>query len=401
MHQVRTIAPDITYLGVSDRRIALFENAFPVPRGVSYNSYLVADDDKTVLLDTVDKSVGERFFENLAFALQGRALDYVIVSHMEPDHCATLEELVLRYPAVRLLCSQKAAQMLGQFFSDAVSSRATVMREGETLKTGRHEFAFYMAPMVHWPEVMMTFDRADGTLYSADAFGSFGAINGNLFADEVNFERDWLDDARRYYTNIVGKYGVPVQTALKKALTLDIKRICPLHGLIWRENIGWYVEKYQRWSTYEPEDKAVVIFYASVYGHTECAADTLAAALADRGVKNIQLYDVSVTHPSYLVAEAFRAQCLVFAATTYNAGIFCNMETLIADLKAHNIQNRKLCFIENGSWAPSSGKLMRETLCALPNMQPLCDTLTIRSALKECQLPCLDALADAIVCSIA
>ena len=399
MYQIRKVNEDVTYIGASDRRLSLFENVFPVPRGVSYNSYLIKD-EKTALLDTVDKSMSGQFFENLTCALMGRALDYVVVNHMEPDHCGTLEELILRYPGVKVVCNKKTVQMIGQFFTFDVESRAVVVGEGEKLSLGRHALAFYMAPMVHWPEVMVTYDETDKTLYSADAFGSFGAVNGNIFADEVHYEADWLPDARRYYTNIVGKYGPQVQALLKKAQGLDIRMICPLHGLIWRKNINWYLEKYQRWSTYTPEENAVVIAYASVYGHTENTVNLLAAALADRGVRNIEMYDVSVTHPSQIVAEAFRASHLVFASTTYNAGIFCNMETVLLDLKAHNLQNRKLCFIENGTWAPASGKLMRDILTPLKGMEVLGDTLTLKSSLKACQMTQIDSLADLIVASM-
>ena len=399
MHHAISIREDLFWVGGNDRRLALFENVFPIPRGVSYNAYVLLD-EKTVLFDTVDKSVSGVFFESLAHVLAGRKLDYLIVNHMEPDHAATMEELVLRYPEVTIVTNAKAVAMIKQFFLFDVDARCKVVAEGDTLTTGRHTLAFLMAPMVHWPEAMVTYDATTRTLFSADAFGTFGALSGNLFADEVDFERDWLDDARRYYVNIVGKYGTQVQALLKKAATVDIDMICPLHGPVWRTNLSWFIEKYQRWSTYPPEDNAVMIAYASVYGNTENAANILASKLAARGVKKIAMYDVSATHPSVIVSEAFRCSHLVFASTTYNAGIFCNMETALLDIAAHNLQNRTVALIENGSWAATAGKLMAELLGKLKNITVLDNKLTIKSSLKEGQLAALDGLADAIAASL-
>ena len=319
MYNVKKVNEDLYWIGASDRRLALFENIYPIPRGVSYNSYVILD-EQTVLLDTVDKAVSGQFFENLEHVLGERKLDYIIVNHMEPDHCAIVEEVVRRYPEVKVVGNAKTFTMMKQFFTFDVDAHAVVIKEGDTLSTGKHTLAFAMIPMVHWPEAMVTYDAYDKVLFSADAFGTFGALNGNVFADEVNFKEEWLDDARRYLVNIVGKYGVQVQAALKKALTLDIAMICPLHGPIWREDLGWFIEKYQKWSTYTPEDHNVLILYASIYGNTENAADVLAGKLADAGEKNIAVYDVSVTDPSYLVAEAFRCDRIVFACPTYNAG---------------------------------------------------------------------------------
>lgn len=399
MHHAISIREDLFWVGGNDRRLALFENVFPISRGVSYNAYVLLD-EKTVLFDTVDKSVSGVFFESLAHVLAGRKLDYLIVNHMEPDHAATMEELVLRYPEVTIVTNAKAVAMIRQFFLFDVDARCKVVAEGDTLTTGRHTLAFLMAPMVHWPEAMVTYDATTKTLFSADAFGTFGALSGNLFADEVDFERDWLDDARRYYVNIVGKYGTQVQALLKKAATVDIDMICPLHGPVWRTNLSWFIEKYQKWSTYTPEDNAVMIAYASVYGNTENAANILASKLAARGVKKIAMYDVSATHPSVIVSEAFRCSHLVFASTTYNAGIFCNMETALLDIAAHNLQNRTVALIENGSWAATAGKLMAELLGKLKNITVLDNKLTIKSSLKEGQLAALDGLADAIAASL-
>lgn len=399
MYNVKKITSDMYWIGASDRRLALFENVYPIPRGVSYNAYVLLD-EKTVLLDTVDRSVSELFFENLEHVLADRKLDYLVVNHMEPDHCATIAEVVRRYPEVQIVCNKKTVQMIKQFFNFDIDSRAVIVGEMDTLTTGRHTLAFVMAPMVHWPEAMVTYDTTDKILYSADAFGTFGAINGNIFADEVNFETEYLDDARRYYTNIVGKYGNQVQALLRKAATIEIGMICPLHGPIWRKNIGWFIDKYIKWSTYTPEENAVMIAYGSIYGNTENVANIIASKLADRGIRNIKVYDVSMTHPSVIVSEAFRCSHLVFASSTYNAGIFVTMETALHDIVAHNLQNRTIAIVENGTWAPNSGSLMRGLLGKLKNNTILNDSLTINSSLKEDQLAQVDALVDAITATI-
>ena len=399
MYCVKKMTEDLYWVGGNDRRLALFENVYPIPRGVSYNAYVVLD-EKTVLLDTVDNSVSPIFFENLAHVLNRRKLDYLIVNHMEPDHAATIEAVVLRYPEVRLVCNKKTAQMMKNFFSFDVDSRVHLVAEMDTLCTGKHTFAFVMAPMVHWPEVMVTYDVTTKTLFAADAFGTFGALGGNLYADEVNFQTEWLDDARRYYTNIVGKYGTQVQALLKKAATIEIETICPLHGPVWRKDIGWFIDKYVHWATYTPEEDAVVIAYASVYGNTETAANILAGKLADLGVRNVKVYDVSATHASEIVSECFRASHLVFLSTTYNAGMFVNMENLVHDIVNHNLRNRAIALVENGSWAPTAGGLMRAEFSKLKNCTILDETVTIKSSLKEAQLESMDALAEAIVDSM-
>ncbi|MEG0513521.1 MAG: FprA family A-type flavoprotein [Clostridia bacterium] len=395
MECITALREELFWVGGNDRRLALFENAFPIPKGVSYNAYLWLD-EKTVLLDTVDQAIGALFFENLKAGLQGRALDYVLVNHMEPDHCATLGELCRLYPEATLVCSAKAAMMIGQFFSDDLVARVKTVAEGDKLQTGKRCFAFYMAPMVHWPEVMVSYEETTGTLFSADAFGTFGAVSGLLFADELDFERDWLGEARRYYANIVGKYGAPVQALLKKVAGLRVDMLCPLHGPIWRKNIAWYVEKYRLWSSYQPEDDGVLIAYASIYGHTENAAEVLAAFLREAGVKRIEMADVSVTNASYLVSEAFRLGKLALLSPTYNMGVFPAMEALLAELKAHNLQNRKIALVENGSWSPAAGKLMRETLEGMKNMTIVEPFVSIRSALKTEQREQLRVLAKAL-----
>ena len=396
MYCTKKVTENLYWVGASDRRLALFEKMYPIPRGVSYNSYVLLD-EKTVLLDTVDRSVSGQFLENLEHVLAGRSLDYLIVNHMEPDHCALIADIVLRYPEVKIVGNTKTFGMIRQFFDLNVDSRAVMIKEGDTLSTGKHTLFFAMIPMVHWPEAMVTYDAYDKVLFSADAFGTFGALNGNIFADEVDFENQWLEDARRYLTNIVGKYGAQVQAALKKALTLDIQMICPLHGPVWRENIGWFIDKYQKWSTYTPEDHNVLVLYGSIYGNTENAAAVLAGKLADAGEKNIAMYDVSVTDPSYLLSEAFRCDRIIFACPTYNGGIFPKMETLLHELKAHNFQNRKVAVFDNGTWAATAGKQIREMLSQMKNMEIMEPCLSVKSALKADQLEEMDKIVEFMV----
>jgi len=400
MYCIKKIIDDLFWVGGSDRRLALFENAYPIPRGIAYNSYVLLD-EKTVLFDTVDRAISGQFIENVEAVLGGRNLDYIFVNHMEPDHCATLGEMVRRYPDVKVVCNAKTVPIINQFYEFGVDDRAVIVKEGDTFSTGKHNFTFYMAPMVHWPEVMVTYDATDKILFSADAFGTFGAMNGNIFADELNFEREWLDDSRRYYSNIVGKYGVNTQALLKKVADLDIQLLCPLHGPVWRSNICWYMDKYYTWSSYEPEEQAVMIAYGSIYGNTENAANILACRLAERGIRNIVMYDVSVTHPSYIISEAFRCSHLVFASATYNAGIFSNMEHLLMDMKAHNVQNRTVALIENGTWGVMAAKKMTEIISGMKNMTILDQTITVKSSLKEDQLSEIAALANTIADSIS
>lgn len=398
MYCTKKITNDITYIGGSDRRLALFENIYPIPDGVSYNAYFI-DDEKTAVLDTVDKSVSALFFENVAHQLGGRALDYVIVNHMEPDHAATLEELVLRYPQVKLVCTAKALAMMKQFFTFDADAHTVLVKEGETLSLGKHTLSFYMAPMVHWPEVMVTYDETEKVLFSADAFGTFGALDGNIFADELPFGAADFSEARRYYTNIVGKYGAQTLALLKKAAGLDIQLLCPLHGPVWRKDIAAFVEKYQTWGAYAPEQSGVLIVYGSVYGGTQNAAEILAAKLSENGVKTA-VYDASVTHVSYLVSEAFRYSHLVVAAATYNNDIFPPVEHFLADLKAHALRNRTVGLIQNGSWAPQSGKKMQELLESMQNMTVLPETVTVRSTVKDDSLTEIHALCDALNASL-
>lgn len=399
MYNVRNVTDDIVWIGASDRRLALFENIFPIPRGVSYNSYVLLD-EKTVLFDTVDASVAGQFFENLSHVLGDRKLDYLVVNHMEPDHCAMIGDIVRRYPEVQVVGNAKTFGMMQQFFGTDFSGQAITVKEGDTLSTGDHVLHFVMAPMVHWPEAMVTYDETDKVLFSADGFGTFGALNGNIFADELDFDRDWLDDARRYYTNIVGKYGASVQTLLRKAAGLDIAIICPLHGPVWRENLGYILDKYQKWSNYEAEDTAVVILYASMYGNTASAVDALAGALARRGVKKIAVYDVSNTHVSELISEIFRASHLVFATPTYNGGLYPVMENLFADMKALAVQKKTVALLENGTWAVTAARQMREKLAQMRDMNVLDTQISVKSAMRAEQSGEVEELAEAIVASM-
>ena len=399
MHSTRKIKEDLIYVGGSDRRLSRFENLFPIPRGVSYNSYVLLD-EKTVLLDTVDDSISRLFCENVTYALGGRALDYLVVQHMEPDHCAMIEEMLRRYPEAKLVCSAKALGMLQQFYGMDAKERALVVAEGDKLSTGRHTLHFIMAPMVHWPEVMVTYDELNKTLFSADAFGSFGALAGNIMDDEIDIDSVWMNDARRYYTNIVGKYGAQVQALLKKASALDIETICPLHGPVWQADLGLLLDKYQKWSTYEPEAKGVLIAYATMYSNTENAANVLAGLLAERGVRNIAMYDVSETDVSELVAESFRLSHLVLAAPTYNGGLHPRMESYLADIKALNLQKRTVALLENGTWAPASARHMRTMIESMKEMTVLENTVAVKSALADGQRAALEALADEIVAQV-
>ncbi len=395
MHNVTQIGEELFFLGGNDRRLALFESAYPVPRGVSYNSYLLKD-EKTVLFDTVDHAVSELFFENLEFALGGRPLDYLVIHHMEPDHSASFQGVLERHPEVTVITDQKVGMMLKNYFPYS-GKNIRLVREGDTLCTGKYTLAFVFAPMVHWPEVMMSYLSPCGVLFSADAFGTFGALGGSIFADELPFEHDFLDDARRYYFNIVGKYGVQVQSVLKKAAGLDIRTICPLHGPVWRrkEDIAWLVGKYDTWSRYVPEERGAVVFYSSVYGHTANAAEIVATALAGAGVP-VKLYDVSVTHSSILLAEAFRYSHLVFATTTYNNGIFVSMEQFLGELGTHAMQGRTYALVENGSWSPQAGSLMEGKISAWKNMRKVGDTVTVLSSVKDDTAEALRNLARAV-----
>ena len=398
MYCVRKITEDLYFVGGNDRRLALFENIHPIPRGVSYNSYLLID-EKTVLFDTVDWSICRQFLENIQEVLGSRSLDYMIINHMEPDHAACIEEIILRYPDVKIVCTQKASLFMHQF-GFGIDGKIIEVKEGDAMSFGKHNVTFVAAPMVHWPEAMVTFDTTNGVLFSADAFGSFGSLDGQLFNDEMNFDRDWIDDARRYYTNIVGKYGPHVQDLLKKAGTIDIKIICPLHGPVWRNDLGYLLDKYDKWSRYEPEEKGVMIVYGTMYGNTEAAANDLATRLVEKGMTNVVMHDVSKTHVSYLISETFKYSHVVLASVTYNLKIYPPMLAYIMDMKALNLQKRTFALIENGSWAPQSGKLMRELLDEMKEMTILDSEMSLNSAMKEDDVDSMNAIADSIILSM-
>lgn len=399
MHCTRRLTDAITWVGGSDRRLALFENLFPIPRGVAYNSYLIMD-EKTALMDTVDRSISRQFLENVTHGLGGRGLDYLVVDHMEPDHCANIEELMLRFPSMKLVGNEKTFALIRQFYGMPLEGRCIVVKDGDALALGRHTLRFFFTPMVHWPEVMMAYEENERILFSADAFGSFGALNGNLFEDELDFERDWLADARRYYGNIVGKYGPQVAAALNRLAPLDIRMLCPLHGPVWRRGLQRLLGYYGRWCRYEPDERAVAVFYGSMYGGTENAAEVLANGLAQAGVKNIALYDVSSTHVSVLIGEIFRCSHLVLAAPTYNNGVYPAMLSLLHDMKALNLQNRTVGLVQNGSWAPASGRQMQALVGEMKEMRVLQPAVTLRSALDEASMAQLMALKDALAAQL-
>ena len=387
MQCFRKVTEDLYWVGGNDRQIELFENIFPLAKGVSYNSYLLLD-EQTVLFDTADYAIGKQFIENVMSVLNGRNLDYIVVNHMEPDHCSLIGELLLHYPDVKIIGNAKTFPMIEQFFSFDLTGKTLTVKEGDTFCSGKHTFRFIMSPMVHWPEAMMTYDEKDKVLFSADAFGTFNALNGNLFNDELDFNRE--------YTNIVGKYGPQVQNVLKKASSLDIQMICPLHGPVWRSNLNFIIEKYNLWSRYEPEEKGVMIAYASMYGNTENMAEILAVMLAEAGVKNIHMHNISKTHVSELISDSFKYSHIVLASPTYNNGIYPLMDNYLEDMKALSLQNRTIAVLGNGSWAPQATKLISAKIKEMKNMRLLEASVTIKSSLKEAQLEELNSLSRQI-----
>ncbi len=399
MQIIRNVTESIVWVGASDRRLSLFENMFPIPDGVAYNSYVILD-EKVAIMDTADASVTRQYLENVAAALNGRQPDYLVVNHMEPDHCANIEELIQLYPGIKIVGNAKTFGLMAQFYDMSLEGRTITVKEGDVLDLGEHKLHFVMAPMVHWPEAMMTYESTKKILFSADAFGSFGALNGMLFSDEPLDPLFLHSEMRRYYGNIVGKYGMQVQTVLKKAAGLDIQMICPLHGPVWRDDLYWLLGKYDKWSSYTPEENTVAVFYGSMYGDTANAAELLATKLAEAGVRGVSVYDVSCTDVSYLISEVFRSSHLVFAAPTYNNGLYPKMLNFIEDMKALNLQNRTVSIIENGSWAPQAGKIMRGLFAEMKDITILEKSLTIRSALKQEQLPLLDEMRDEILASL-
>ncbi len=393
------IKDDIYWIGGDDRTASIFEGSFPLPEGVSYNSYIILD-EKTCLLDTCDISISSKFWKNLRHALNGRQLDYLVINHMEPDHGAAIVQVLDTYPDVTVVGNSKTFDMLDNFYQLQPKNKLEV-KEYDELCLGKHTLRFVFAVMIHWPEVMFTYDIKDKILFSADAFGTFKTLSGALYSDEVDFDRDYLDEARRYYANIVGKYGSKVQSVFNKLENVPIDMICPLHGPIWRnENIGYIMEKYFLWSTYEPEENGVVIGYSSMYGNTAAAVDKLAMLLKAKGVENITMYDVTRVHPSYVVGDAFRFSNIVLAAPTYNNNLHPTMSAVLEEMEIMAVQNRKYSVIGNGSWVPQAPKILEDRLAAMKNMTKVGETLTIKSSLRPEQLAELDKLADDIVLSL-
>ena len=384
MQCTRNVTDHIIWVGANDRRLNLFENLFPIPRGVSYNAYLIKD-EKNTLMDTVDASASGQFIENVAYALNGESLDYLVVQHMEPDHCANIQRILELYPEAKVVGNAKTMQMIGQFFDVDLEDRKVVVKEGDTLSLGSHTLQFVMAPMVHWPEVMVAYETSEKILFSADGFGKFGALD----ADE-----DWACEARRYYFNICGKYGVQVQNLLKKAAGLDIEIICPLHGPILKENLGYYIGLYDTWSKYEPENEGILIAYASIHGNTAAAAKKLAEILEAKGAPKVVVADLSRDDMAEVIEDAFRYDRLVLAAATYDAGIFPCMEDFLHHLKAKNYQKRKVAFMENGSWAPMAAKIMKGIVEGFKNIEMVDPVVTIKSTMNDENIKTMEELAD-------
>lgn len=381
------ISDTVVYVGANDRDIDLFESQYVVPNGVSYNSYVILD-DKITIMDTVDERKTDEWLANLDEVIGDKEVSYLVVSHMEPDHAANIQKLVEKYPTIQIIGNVKTFNMMKQFFDFDVDSRKVVVKEGDTIELGSHKLSFYMAPMVHWPEVMVTYESTDKILFSADGFGKFGALD----ADE-----DWACEARRYYFNIVGKYGAQVQALLKKAATLDIQTICPLHGPILNENLGYYIEKYQVWSSYEAEDDGVLVAYASIHGNTAKAAKKMKEILEAKGAKKVAITDLSRDDMAEAVEDAFRYSKLIVAASTYDAGVFPCMEEFLLHLKAKNYQKRTVGVIENGTWAPAAAKCMKAILETMKNVTICENTVSIKSVMKEDTVEAMNVLAEEIL----
>ncbi len=377
MEIIRNIVDDIIYVGASDKRLGLFENLFPIPNGVSYNSYLI-NDEHTCLMDTCDASVSKQFIENLKAALNGRGLDYLVVNHMEPDHAALISDVVRLYPDVKLVLNQMTLKFLNQAIDEKFSY--IIVKENDYLDLGKHKLTFIMAPMVHWPEVMMSYDSYSKVLFSADAFGTFGALDGNIFASELKLDDSFYSEARRYYTNIVGKYGSNVLNVLNKAKTLDIEYICALHGPIWHNNFNELLNLYVLWASYKEEEKGVMICYASMYGNTANAAYYLANELAKNGVNGVKVYDVSQTDVSYLISDTFKYSNIVLMAPNYNANIYPKMEVYLMDMAHLNVSNKHFSIIENGTWAPVISKKITGYVIALNNTKLVGEPIKIKTS---------------------
>lgn len=399
MNCVQNISDQVYWVGGNDRRLERFENMFPIPNGVSYNSYLITD-EKTALIDTVDSSISVVFFENITHVLNGRTLDYLIINHMEPDHCANIEEIVRRYPLVKIVGNKKTFQFLEQFYDFDCKNNYYEINEGDELSLGKHQLKFFYAPMVHWPEVMFTYEKSEKTLFSADAFGTFGAFAGNIFSDETDFATVYLEESRRYYSNIVGKYGSQVQGILKKLSSLEIRTICPLHGPIWRKNLSLILEKYDNWSKYEPEKSGVVLVYASMYGNTENVMNAIATKLAIKGITDMRMYDVSKTHPSYIIADLWKYSHFILGSPTYNMGLYYGMESLLKELAALQFQNRKVSLVGNYTWACKSTTEMQEIISNMKNIDIIGAPFELKSTMKAEQEEALDLFVEEFYNSI-
>ena len=399
MHCVQNVTENIYWIGGNDRRLERFENMFPIPKGVSYNSHLILD-EKTMVMDTVDQAIRMQYLENIKYLLNGRDLDYLVVNHMEPDHCGNIEDLLKIYPNMKIVGNSKTFKFFEQFYNVSPSENYYEVKEGDVIDLGKHKIQFFNMPMVHWPEVMVAYEQTEKILFSADAFGTFGALNGNIFNDQVDFEGYYLSEARRYYTNIVGKYGAQVQMALKKLSGLDIKIIAPLHGPIWRDNLDYLLDKYNKWSSYTPEKQGVVIVYGSMYGNTENAANCIANKLAQQGVTDIKVYDVSKTHPSYIIADAWKYSNLVIASPTYNGGLYLVMDALLHEMTSLNFQNRKVSILGNYTWATGALASIKERLSKMKDIEIIGSPLDINSSIKDNQEAALDEMVQEIVKSL-
>ena len=399
MHCVQNVTENIYWIGGNDRRLERFENMFPIPKGVSYNSHLILD-EKTMVMDTVDQAIRMQYLENIKYLLNGRDLDYLVVNHMEPDHCGNIEDLLKIYPNMKIVGISKTFKFFEQFYNVSPSENYYEVKEGDVIDLGKHKIQFFNMPMVHWPEVMVAYEQTEKILFSADAFGTFGALNGNIFNDQVDFEGYYLSEARRYYTNIVGKYGAQVQIALKKLSGLDIKIIAPLHGPIWRANLDYLLDKYNKWSSYTPEKQGVVIVYGSMYGNTENAANCIANKLAQQGVTDIKVYDVSKTHPSYIIADAWKYSNLVIASPTYNGGLYLVMDALLHEMASLNFQNRKVSILGNYTWATGALASIKERLSKMKDIEIIGNPLDINSSVKDNQEAALDEMVQEIVKSL-
>ncbi|MFA7371272.1 MAG: FprA family A-type flavoprotein [Sphaerochaetaceae bacterium] len=392
MQITREVVDQVFWVGGNDNRLERFENMFALPEGVAYNSYLIVD-EQTVLLDTVDRAISGQYLENIRGVLQNRTLDYLVINHMEPDHCANIEAIVALYPEVTVIGNKKTFDFFHQYYQSDLSKNSLIVKEGDTLSVGKHTLKFYMAPMVHWPEVMFTFEESQGILFSADAFGSFGLLRGNLFADEVDWPTLFLDETRRYYANIVGRYGSQVQAVFKRLPLDQIKMIFPLHGPLWRQDLPLILNLYNQWSTYTPEKKGVTLVYASMYGNTESAVFALANKLAQRGVKDLRIWDVSKSEPSFIISDLFKYSHFVLASPTYNMHLYLPFEALLRELTLLNWQNRRGVLIGNHTWSSAALKVMQGLLGQMKDIEVLGEPLDILSSLKAEREGELDALA--------